>query len=78
MRGRWSEEELERTRRAALTLRPIELEVLLLSAQDRLRNEEIAARLGISTRAVRRHLARPVYRLAQAADDLPRPWWRFW
>jgi RNA polymerase sigma factor (sigma-70 family) len=78
MDGRWSAEELERLERAALQLRPIELEVLLLSAQDRLRNEEIAARLGISTRAVRRHLARAVYRLAQAARDMPKPWWRLW
>lgn len=53
----WSEEELERTRRTALTLRPIELAVLLLSAQDYLGDEEIAERLGISPWAVRRHLA---------------------
>lgn len=78
MRGRWSEEELERTRRAALSLRPIELEVLFLSAQDRLRNDEIATRLGVSERAVRRHLTRAIYRLAFAAEEKERPWWRLW
>ena len=80
MGGRWSEEELERFERAALRLPRIELEVLLLSVQDRLRNDEIAARLRISKRRVERHLARALYRFTRflEEEEQERPWWKFW
>ncbi len=78
MDRRWSAQELDRLERAALKLRPIELEVLLLSAQDRLRNNEIAARLGITTKAAERHLADALYHLNRHMDREERPWWKFW
>lgn len=78
MDRRWSAEELDRIERAALKLRPLELEVLLLSAQDRLPNRVIAARLELSTRAVERILARAVYRLGRFMEREERPWWKFW
>jgi DNA-directed RNA polymerase specialized sigma24 family protein len=78
MDGRWSAEELDRLERAALKLRPIELEVLLLSAQDRLPNHQIAARLGITTDAAEGHLADALYHLNRNMDREERPWWKFW
>ncbi len=70
--------ELDRLAKALSKLRPIERDVLLLSAGEGLRNDEIAARLGISTEAAERLLADAVYHLDRNLDRLERPWWRFW
>lgn len=69
---------LERLEKAASSLRPIEREVLVLSARERLSNDEIAARLGITPEAVERLLARALCRLDRALERQKRPWWRFW
>ena len=69
---------LERIEQAASRLRPIEREVLILSARDRLSKYEIAGRLGITPQAAERLLARAVCRLDRALERQERPWWRFW
>ena len=69
---------LERLERAASTLLPIEREVLLLSARERLSNGEIAARLGMTPQAAERLLARAISKLDRAIDRQERPWWKFW
>ena len=69
---------LERLEKAASSLRPIEREVLVLSARERLSNDEIAARLGITAQAAERLLARALCRLDRALEQQERPWWRFW
>lgn len=69
---------LELLERAALGLRPIEREVLVLSAREGLSNGEIAARLGITPEAAERLLARALCRLDRAIERQERPWWRFW
>ena len=69
---------LERLEKAASRLRPIERQVLVLSARERLSNGEIAARLGITAEAVERLLARALSRLDRALERQMRPWWRFW
>ena len=69
---------LERLEKAASRLRPIERQVLVLSARERLSNGEIAARLGITAEAVESLLARALSRLDRALERQMRPWWRFW
>lgn len=69
---------LERLEKAASSLRPIEREVLSLSARERLSNGEIAARLSITSEAAERLLARALCRLDRALERQERPWWRFW
>ena len=69
---------VERLERAASTLLPIEREVLLLSARERLSNGEMAVRLGMTTQAVERLLARAISKLDRAIERQERPWWRFW
>ena len=68
----------ERLEKAAAGLRPIEREVLMLSARERLSNEEIAARLGITAEAAERLLAKALCKLDRALERQERPWWRFW
>lgn len=63
--------------RAIAALRPLEREVLLLSAREGLANGEVAARLGISPRSAERLLARALARLDRALEPKCRPWWRF-
>jgi len=63
---------------AAARLRPIEREVLDLSAGQGLGYDEIAARLGISADAVKDHLADALYELSRQLERRERPWWRFW
>ena len=53
----------ERLEAAARSLRPIEGEALVLSARERLSNDEIAQRLGIAPQAVERLLASALFRL---------------
>ena len=69
---------LERLERAASKLRPIEREVLILSAREGLSNGEIATRLGMTTQAAERLLARALCSLDRALQRQSRPWWRFW
>jgi RNA polymerase sigma factor (sigma-70 family) len=69
---------LERLEKAASRLRPIEREVLVLSARERLSNAEIAARLGIAPESVERLLANALCTLDRALERQERPWWKFW
>jgi RNA polymerase sigma factor (sigma-70 family) len=69
---------LERLEQAASSLRPIEREVLVLSARERLSSNEIAARLGITSSAVDRFLARALCKLDRALERREQPWWKFW
>lgn len=69
--------KLERLEKAASSLRPIEREVLVLSSRERLSNDEIAARLGITPEAAERLLAKALCRLDRALERQERPWWRF-
>ena len=68
----------ERLARAAQRLRPREREVLLLSARERLSNDEIAIRLGITAEAASRRLAAALRKLDRALEREARPWWRLW
>ena len=78
MRRNRSSTAVDRLERAASNLRPIEREVLVLSAREGLSNGEIAARLGITPEAAERLLARALCRLDRALERQRRPWWRFW
>ena len=69
---------LDRLEKAALSLRPIEREVLVLSARERLCNDEIARRLDITTHQAEHLLARALCRLDRALERQDRTWWRFW
>lgn len=66
-----------RIERAAAALSTLERQVLVLSAGRRLRNAEIAARLGISERRAERILARALRKFDRAMENRP-PWWQFW
>jgi DNA-directed RNA polymerase specialized sigma24 family protein len=68
----------ERLAVAAKSLRPIERQVLILSARERLSNHEIALRLGMEPHAAERLLANALLRLDRALERQERPWWRFW
>jgi len=68
----------ERVEQAAKSLRPIEREVLVLSARERLSNYEIAQRLGIEPKEAERLLANALVKLDRALERQERPWWRFW
>jgi RNA polymerase sigma factor (sigma-70 family) len=68
----------ERLEKAAACLCALEREVLILSAGERLSNEEIAERLGVSTEAAERLLAKALRKLDRAIERLERPWWKFW
>ncbi|MGQ0588669.1 MAG: sigma-70 family RNA polymerase sigma factor [Sphingosinicella sp.] len=68
----------ERLEQAARSLRPAEREVLILSARERLSNDEIAERLGITPERVERLLAGALVRLDRALERQERLWWRFW
>lgn len=68
----------DRIERAASKLRPIEREVLVLSAREGLSNADIAKRLGITADAAERHLADAVYALARRLEQEERAWWKRW
>lgn len=69
---------LRRLERAASSLRPIERDVLVLSAREGLSKDEIAIRLGITPEAVQHLLARAICTLDRALERVERPWWKFW
>jgi DNA-directed RNA polymerase specialized sigma24 family protein len=64
--------------RAASRLPALERQVLFLSARGGLRYDDIAARLGISSEAVKDHLADALYHLDRHLERRERPWWKFW
>lgn len=70
--------EVERLERAAARLSPLERDVLVLSAGHGLRNDEIAARLGLSERRAERILARAVTKFDRAFRPRGHSWWKFW
>ena len=69
---------LDRLEAAASLLKPIERQVLFLSARHGLRNEEIASRLRITPEAAEGHLADALYDLARHLERAERPWWKIW
>jgi DNA-directed RNA polymerase specialized sigma24 family protein len=69
---------IERLEKAALSLRPMERAVLVLSARDRLSNREIAVRLAITAEAAERLLASAICSLDRALERQERRWWWFW
>ena len=70
--------EADRVARAASALSQLERHVLALSAGRRLRNAEIATRLGISERRAERILARALRKFDRAFKEGSPRWWRFW
>ena len=68
----------ERLERAAVCLRPIEREVLFLSAREGRSNDQVAEQLGITTEAAERLLAKALRKLDRVLKRQERPWWRFW
>ena len=68
----------EQVEKATARLRPLEREVLFLSARERLSNDEVAARLGITTKVAERLLANALCKLDRALERQGRPWWKFW
>jgi RNA polymerase sigma factor (sigma-70 family) len=68
----------ERLEKAASSVSPPEREVLVLSAGERLSNDEIAARLGLTVEAAERLLADALCKLDRALERQEWPWWRFW
>ena len=69
--------EVRRVERAAAALSSLERQVLVLSAGHGLRNDEIAARLGLGERRAERILARALRKFDRALEDRS-SWWRFW
>lgn len=69
---------LERIEQAASRLRPIEREVLILSARERLSNAQIGVRLGLTTETVERLLATALCKVDRALGRQARPWWKLW
>ena len=67
--------DVGRIERAARKLRPIEREVLMLSAGEGLCNETVAERLGITSAAAERLLARALYKLDRELQPRERRWW---
>lgn len=68
----------DRLERAVAKLSPIERQVLLLSAREGLRIDEIAGRTGLPSATVERHFADALYNLDRLLERQDRPWWRFW
>jgi RNA polymerase sigma factor (sigma-70 family) len=70
--------EVERVALAAAALSALEREILVLSAGHRLRNAEIAARLGLTERRVERLLATALRKFDRALERQEQRWWSFW
>lgn len=70
--------EVRRAERAAAALSPLERELLVLSAGQRLSNAQIAARLGVSERRAERILARALRKFDRAMERRRHRWWDRW
>jgi len=68
----------ERLEKVASSLSPMERQVLILSARERLSNREIAARLGVTVPAAEGLLASALCKFDRALERQERPWWKFW
>lgn len=68
----------DRLEEAIARLSAIERDVLLLSAREGLRTDQIAERLGLSGDAVKHRLANALCNLDRLLDRPDRPWRRFW
>jgi RNA polymerase sigma factor (sigma-70 family) len=74
---------LDLLEKAAECLRPVEREVLILHARERLSRRDIAARLGIAPGKAERILANAIFKLARSVDRVRRKearhrrWWQF-
>ena len=73
-----TEGEVERLERAAAKLSPIERDVLVLSAGLRLRNGEIATRLGLTEGQAERLLATALRKFDRALGRPKRRRCKFW
>jgi RNA polymerase sigma factor (sigma-70 family) len=69
--------EAERLEQAAAGLSPLERDVLVLSAGHGLRNDEIAARLGLSERRAERILAQALRKFDRALRPQGHSGWKF-
>ena len=69
--------EVERLERAAARLSQLERDVLVLSAGHGLRNDDIAARLGLSERRAERILAQALRKFDRALRPQGHSWWKF-
>lgn len=67
-----------RIARAARKLGPLERDVLMLSAREKLGRDEIAARLDLTPKQVDRFLAEALVKLHRALERQERRWWKFW
>ncbi len=70
--------EFDRVSRAAEKLKPVERDILALSAGRGLPIAEIASLLGTSERRVELLLARALYKFDYALERQSRPWWHLW
>ena len=70
--------ELDRVRSAAERLKPLERDILIMSAGRGLLVGDIASLLGISERCVEPLLARAIYKFDCALERHGRSWWHFW
>ena len=67
-----------RLERAARKLGPLERDVLMLSAGEKLRRDEIAARLDLPPEQVDGLFATALVKLHRALERQERPWWKLW
>ncbi|HEX5184982.1 MAG TPA: sigma factor-like helix-turn-helix DNA-binding protein [Allosphingosinicella sp.] len=67
-----------RIERAARKLGPLERDILMLSAREKLGRDEIAARLDLTPEQVDRLLAEALVKLHRALERQERPWWKLW
>lgn len=70
--------DIDRLRRAAETLTPLERNVLGLSAGKGMLIREIALTLGLSERRTERIFVKALYKFDMALHEEERPWWHFW
>lgn len=70
--------EFGRVRRAAKKLKPLERDLLIMSAGRGLPAGDIASLLGMNERRVVRLLAIAIYKFDCALEREGRFWWHFW
>ena len=73
-----SQSELELVCRAAERLKPLERDILALSAGRGMLIGDIALLLGLSERRVERILTKALYKFDRALERQCSSWWRFW